>query len=65
MQILQSPRERIGLKQRIPLERPMWERILPAVNQSQRKPVTIEESLTLGYRTKRQEIINIQEGGSL
>jgi hypothetical protein len=49
----------------MPLEKHMWERTLPAVSQSYRKPVTIEESLLLGYRTKRLDMINVQEGSAV
>lgn len=48
-----SPREREAHANRMPLMKPAWERTLPAMTtKATKKPLTIEESLTTGYRKR-------------
>ena len=48
-----SPREKQAQANRIPFQKPAWERTLPAMTtKATKKPMTIEESLATGYRKR-------------
>ena len=55
----EAPREKLN-QNKMPLPKPTWERTLPGnATNSNRKPMTIEESINIGYR-KRLEMTGLE-----
>ena len=59
---IETPRMQVDMASRLPVSKPTWERTLPGVipARSNRKPLTIEDSLHLGYK-KRLDMTGLQE----
>ena len=54
IQAIETPRMQVDMASRLPVAKPTWERTLPGVipARSNRKPLTIEDSLHLGYKKR-------------